>query len=339
VTETFLIGCPSESISGSKLPTNRQAFQYFLHLKNSPEYSGQAHDNQFFAYETIDAGMPFWHMARIKTMTRQNAMLHFMSLKDKHRKLAKNKGREGDPGGRRKEFELELDKLFDIGSPDAILEIKKNRLLSKEKIEEDIRFYRDQQTERLGCMSGHDKVFESKSCRQSERRQKEQLRKNAQENETLDTDVLTSLTTDDEDDDYRSNDSTVSEYQPIPQSSDKETTVLLKFPRKIMESEEICNAADRLCLTDNQTTAIVSAVLRAGGGDLDDFTISRSSTRRNRMAVRYNLSQQQMANFRGNPPKFGALHWDGKLLKDILGSEPGQSNEKCFSHRACCWMT
>ena len=44
-----------------------------------------------------------------------------------------------------------------------------------------------------------------------------------------------------------------------------------------MISEEICSATDRLSLSDNQTTAMVSAVLKAGGADLDDFVISAST--------------------------------------------------------------
>ncbi|KAG0726816.1 hypothetical protein GWK47_035831 [Chionoecetes opilio] len=65
-TETFLIGYPSSSISGSQLPTNRQAFQYFLHLQSLPENTGNP-KHQDLANETVEAIIPFWQMARIKT--------------------------------------------------------------------------------------------------------------------------------------------------------------------------------------------------------------------------------------------------------------------------------
>ncbi|KAG0701317.1 Retrovirus-related Pol polyprotein from transposon 17.6 [Chionoecetes opilio] len=142
-TETFLIGYPSSSISGSQLPTNRQAFQYFLHLQSLPENTGNP-KHQDLANETVEAIIPFWQMARIKTMTKYNAAQHFMTLHKKHRDLARNNGRTGDPGGKRSAFVMELDSLFDIGASDAIQEIERNRLLSREKKDKDIRFYQDQ---------------------------------------------------------------------------------------------------------------------------------------------------------------------------------------------------
>ena len=151
-TEIFLVGFPSSSISGSQLPTKRQAFKYFLYLQCLPENAGKPAVQQL-AYETIDAILPFWQMARIKVVTRQHAMQQFLKLHDRHRILMKSKGRTTDPGGKRHAFVIELDDLFDIGAPDAIQEIESNRLLSRERKDEDIRFYKDQQTERKGHMS------------------------------------------------------------------------------------------------------------------------------------------------------------------------------------------
>ena len=95
-----------------------------------------------------------------------------MKLHYHHRNLSRSKGRSSDPGGKRASFVLELDQLFDIGAPDAIEEIQNNRLLSKEKKEEDIKFYIDQQNERRGHMSGHDKIFEKKAVQQTQRRER-----------------------------------------------------------------------------------------------------------------------------------------------------------------------
>ena len=71
-----------------------------------------------------------------------------------------------------------------------------------------------------------------------------------------------------------------SEYtETTPGCSSKPSTITLHFPQSVMTSEEICSTADRLSLSDNQTTAMVSAVLKAGGAELDDFVISASTTR------------------------------------------------------------
>ena len=94
--------------------------------------------------------------------------------------------------------------------------------------------------------------------------------------------------------------------------------VTLHLPKRIMQCEEITSAADRLKLSDNKTTMIVSAVIKATGGNLDDFDISRSTSRRSRMLNRQRIAESVIDNMRLNPTQFGALHWDGKLLKDIL---------------------
>lgn len=117
------------------------------------------------------------------------------------------------------------------------------------------------------------------------------------------------------------------DYQPVAGCSQHQAAVTLTFPRKIMECLEICNAADRLALSDNQVTTMVSATLKAGGADLDNFVISTSTTRRKRMLTRYHLSEEYMAAFHEDPPKHAALHWDGKMLRDILGSDPATTSE------------
>ncbi|KAG0719363.1 hypothetical protein GWK47_007297 [Chionoecetes opilio] len=108
--------------------------------------------------------------------------------------------------------------------------------------------------------------------------------------------------------------------QPRPGCSHHQDTVTLTFPRGVMECVDICSTADRLGLSDNQVTALVSATLKAGGADREtSFFISTSTTRRNRMLTRYHISQELHGNFlAGKPPKFSALHWDGKMLRDVL---------------------
>ena len=54
-----------------------------------------------------------------------------------------------------------------------------------------------------------------------------------------------------------------------------------------------------------------------GGGGLNDFSILKSTTRWMRMVVCQRLSQISMDKFLEKPPRFGALHWDGKMVKVI----------------------
>lgn len=62
-SEVYLVGHSPPGVIGSKMPTNGQAFQYFLHVKN--EEPNQY--NWSLAYQMIDTVIPFWNMARIKT--------------------------------------------------------------------------------------------------------------------------------------------------------------------------------------------------------------------------------------------------------------------------------
>ena len=65
-------------------------------------------------------------------------------------------------------------------------------------------------------------------------------------------------------------------------------------PKKIMEYDEITKAADRLKLSDNQATMLVSVVIKASCGNLDDFDISRSTTRRSRMCNRQQVAEDAL---------------------------------------------
>ena len=148
-TKFWLIRHPSPSITGSKLPDCRQVLKFFLFLLRDEENVRNHVTNQEIGYIVIDSVVTFWNMARIKTKTRQNSVLDLMCLWNEWNRLLKNKNRESDAGGKRVNFLAELDSLFDIGSPDAIQEIMKSRLLTAQKKDDDIAFYLDKKkTER-----------------------------------------------------------------------------------------------------------------------------------------------------------------------------------------------
>lgn len=162
-TEVWLIGQPSASITGAKLPDCRQVMKYVMYLRNDPENIRNNVKNEDIAYDVVDSVIVFWNMARIKTKYRHHCMSDVMKLWNEWQSLRKNKGRQSDPGNRRANFVARLDSLFDIGAPDAIEDIRKSRLLSAKKKQDDIDFYLDQKKERRAIMDGHDKIFEAKS--------------------------------------------------------------------------------------------------------------------------------------------------------------------------------
>ena len=72
-------------------------------------------------------------------------------------------------------------------------------------------------------------------------------------------------------------------------------------------------------MSDNQTTMIVTALIKVAGGNLDGFDISRSTTRQTRIFNRQKIAESVMETVKQNPPQYDALYWNGKLLKDMLG--------------------
>ncbi|KAK8384714.1 hypothetical protein O3P69_014350 [Scylla paramamosain] len=240
-------------------------------------------------------------MARIKTMTRQSCMKLFVKLHDKHRALMKSKGRASDTGRKRSAFVLELDSLFNKGAPDAVQNIESNRLLSMEKKDEDIRLYQDQRTERKGLISGHDKIFETRSQQQLQQNKRQLFTWMRSSGVIPVTVTLTQriwITS-----------------SLVLELLEHEDTVTLTFPRIVVDA--ICNTADRLGFSDNQVTALVSSTFKAGEADLDKFIISRSTIRRNRKLF---SSQSYITEFSEDPPHLAALHWDGNMLRNVLGS-------------------
>ena len=76
---------------------------------------------------------------------------------------------------------------------------------------------------------------------------------------------------------------------------------------------------DRLKLSDNAATMILYTFIKACGGDINDFCLSRSSTYRSRIASRLQVSQQIISEYSQNPPKCVAVHWGGKLSQNRYG--------------------
>lgn len=83
----------------------------------------------------------------------------------------------------------------------------------------------------------------------------------------------------------------------------------------------MCELADRFRLSNAALVGIVSKVLQSGGGDLDDFDLSVSTARRERLKTRKEEYERFYTEFKA--PKHSIVGWDGKIVKacNILGSD------------------
>ena len=108
--------------------------------------------------------------------------------------------------------------------------------------------------------------------------------------------------------------SSAEEFTPkrpcLPRPSGTTVEVSKDFLKKLGPS------ADRLNLTNNQLTSMVAAFTNHGGGEIDNISLSKSTTRRKRKVARREMAADVRRNFTCRP---GQINFDGKLMADLYG--------------------
>ena len=246
-SERFLVGHPRQSIRGSQLPTARQVLQFLFHVKESGHCERKRE-----AYKiTVKNVLPFWKMARIKTMRQRNCCRKLESLFTEWQNLQKSANR-ADQNDKRTLFAEKLDRLWDIGATDALEEIRKNRLLTAKDKAEDEAFYRDQQGARQCHMSGQDKIFARKAHLQAgrqERQAAERFPGASREPSTSQEKVEASCS---ESDDMLM-DSNDDDAETVTATKNRRPRVIsVHLPKTILKSSPLVEMADRLHLSNNQ---------------------------------------------------------------------------------------
>ena len=111
--------------------------QYVLHLKESSPGTNPLKNN---LTDAVDEVPLIWYRAGSKTVTKQNAIMR-LKKEYKWQQLCKNKTCSSDSEKKCEIFAEALSKLWDIGAPDVIQTVQKNKMLSKERKAEDIFFF------------------------------------------------------------------------------------------------------------------------------------------------------------------------------------------------------
>ncbi|KAG7169139.1 hypothetical protein Hamer_G031556 [Homarus americanus] len=314
-TEIYLVGQPASSIRGSKLPTMRQVLKFFFHTVN------ESGDRQETFKETVRNVLTFWNLARIKTISERGCREKLTRLWEHWRSLQKSRDRAAKD--KVENFKSQLDLLWDIGAPDAVEDIEKNRLLTPADKQQDIAFYQDQRGERKAFMSGNDKIFAAKKRKQEERVEKQRSKQGrfaACEPSSSDSRPQTSVVADTPTEvEMEKKDTAI---QPGRYTS-KHPYVTVQLPRRILQEPALKELADRLRISNNEASivSVVAAVLRSANppGDLSEFRISRETARRARASHRRQVAAAQREAF--TPPPHAVVHWDGKLVKNVVGEE------------------
>ena len=140
----------------NQLPTNSQALKHLFYKKKA-DMKGQP--LSAVAQQVVLQIINIWDMAKIPSMTVQNAKKKLEKLFNKWIWLQKSEKKQGDKDiQNRKEFSDNLGILFDIACPAWENKITTDRIKSNEEREEDLRFLLDQRGPRkevLGKFSPH----------------------------------------------------------------------------------------------------------------------------------------------------------------------------------------
>ena len=99
-----------------------------------------------------------------------------------------------------------------------------------------------------------------------------------------------------------------------PKRKRKSDQITLTLPRKGLLSE-ISGTAARCKLTHRKTTALTANILKIGGADLKDFTLSSMISQQQRKSEIEKSEKKIKNDFKKRFPQKLILHWDSKLIK------------------------
>ncbi|KAG7156415.1 hypothetical protein Hamer_G006168 [Homarus americanus] len=321
----------------------RQVLKFFFHTVN------ESGDRQETFKETVRNVLAFWNLARIRTISERGCREKLTRLWEHWRSLQKSRDRAAKD--KVENFKSQLDLLWDIGAPDAVEDIEKNRLLTPADKQQDIAFYQDQRGERKAFMSGNHKIFAAKKRKQEERVEKQRSKQGrfaACEPSSSDSRPQTSVVADTPTEvEMEKKDTAI---QPGRDTS-KHPYATVQLPRRILQEPALKELTDRLRISNNEIVSVVAAVLRSANppGDLSEFRISRETARRAHKGKPSRLHHMQWCtgmNVVGKEEHRQAIfisgrgHEEGKLLavlpvKDGTGLTQARATARAIEDWSC----
>ena len=206
-----------------------------------------------------------WSKGGIKTITQNNAVQQLTKIWNNWKVLNKSKTRRKDVANKRDIFWGNLERLWDVGAVDAIEVIQKDRLLSPDEKQKDIEFYHDQQTKRKATMAGKDKVLQLGIQIMNERVEHEHTRSKSERLRSAGLEQLpsTSIDISCSSSSEKCCSKSAGEFECetyVPTS--KSGYVILHAPKNLINTSEVAMVCDRLKLSDNVATMILSTFIK-----------------------------------------------------------------------------
>ncbi|CAH0396068.1 unnamed protein product [Bemisia tabaci] len=304
-TSVYLIGNYCQQIIGSKLPSNGDALRVlFFNLREV-----QLNLRQSFKL-VIEEILTFWNKARIPTKFFCDCVKKLEALYDTWRNLQKSSHRKSN-AAKETDFVNKLDDLFDISHENAMDLIK---------LEEDRKFLVAQRKPgREGFMHGIDWDLSKKEER-AEARENKRLQREEKYRQSL----LSSCSDAGECSTQCEPESSIegrAELEEEEEDDQIEPREKRQRGSKKILTLKVVAALDKAKLSDRNATHILIAVIEALGLDPVNFSINRTSLQDARIKLRKERAAKLKENFKNVDLGIITIHWDGKLMKELLGSD------------------
>lgn len=296
----YLIGTTNETLTGAKLPSNRQILGRFLHLHLKDNISIQKS-----AHITTNELLDFWNKARIPTKQNYNIVNQIKKLHLKWIGIKKNANRQTETQViKMNNFVNNLDDLFDVAHANAMNLIK---------LQEDKEFLKAQREKgRRGSMGALDtklliteKKCIAKNLKIITRKRKESERLEIEKHAVLNISNSSSSekSTSDSDEEVK--------YNILPKCTRKR-------PRNII-NRAVASALDRTKISDRNATYILAATAETIGLNTSEIALNKETIRRMRRTHRENIAKEIRQDFQ--PEVALTVHWDGKILSELMSKE------------------
>ena len=316
------------------LPTREQVIKLFMYMRKLPWNYKMS--KEWVAGIVAEHICTYWRMANFDTIFLQNIERKIVKDVVEYENVSKYKRQTERVLTVKNKYKMDVKKIFDIASKELVDRLKKNRLLvdrnqpldkQKLRLEEDLAFLEDQYGPRLGSMGDKDSLYAKKAenifgrqLQKSDQQEKhskasmeeEKAKKDVKEKQKRFSEEVEDSCTDD---DYK-----------LLYNVKRPKTVTLELPKNPWSSPEVTSMLDRTKLTSRQALGIFSALVKTGTVrgeevDLNSFTLSQSSIHRSRDKNRGVLLQMAREEFELKKPKHMSLHWDGKMMKTVVGEQ------------------
>lgn len=324
----WLIG-PSEEESLSKrsrLPIKSLVLKRYLHLSQQCSYSTKGSQSTREKCEIIFKELrTVWEKSNIPIKAENlcitaivrlvKCWMSFKRIDLQARSKFTTKKLNERTSKRIENFSSDILKLFDMSANDCYETLKSSR---QPGWKQDYQFLLNQrQTPQIGFMGREDQA----NIQLEKRRKARQICVEKKRN--LTNTQIVQIFSDESSNISESTDEDNEDFIPDRTSTPHPSVITIDLPtRSILK--DISQTSDRCNVSIRGQVAMASALIRSGGGNLLDVSLSKSTGHRHRKKQREEKAREIFEEWMANKPKFVVVHWDSKMITKLNG----QMNER-----------